>query len=112
MHGYATACLHAIMRVIGRSPLYEALARDVANDSELIDFLLTLPLAKQQPNLLFAAVRSLKGTPGDFRDFKHRLLGEAETVRSVMLQRSTQTNEPARSAVLLPILARLPSPWP
>lgn len=93
-----------------RSPFYEALARSVADDAEVIDFLLTLPPAKQQPNLLFAAVRSLKGTPGDFQDFKRRLLGSAEAVRSVMLARSTQTNEPARCAALLPVLARLPQP--
>ncbi len=94
----------------GRSPLYETLARGVANDAEVIDFLLTLPPAKQQPNLLFAAVRRLNGAPGDFRDFKHRLFGDTEAVRSVMLARSTQTNEPARCATLLPILAQLPQP--
>lgn len=94
----------------GRSPLYEALARGVSNDAEVIDFLRTLPLAKQQPNLLFAAVRSIKGMPEDFIDFKRRLFGDAMTVRSVMLQRSTQTNEPARCAVLMPILAQFPQP--
>ncbi len=94
----------------GRSPLYEALARGVANDAEVIDFLMALPPEKQQPNLLFAAVRSLTGTPRDFPGFKHCLLADAEAVRSVMLTRSTQTNEPARCATLLPVLARLPQP--
>lgn len=94
----------------GRSPLYDALARGVANDAEVIEFVLTLPLAKQQPNLLFAAVRSVAGTPRDYPDFKCRLLGNHRAVRSVMLMRSTQTNEPARCATLLPILARLPQP--
>jgi hypothetical protein len=94
----------------GRSPLYEALARGVANDPEVIDFLLTFPPAKQQPNLLFAAVQFLAGTPGNFQDFKLRLLGNLNAVRSVMLARSTQTNEPARCATLLPVLARLPQP--
>lgn len=86
------------------------LARGVANDGQVIDFLSTLPPAKQQPNLLFAAFRSLAGIPRDFRDFKQRLLGNADAVRSVMLARSTQTNEPARCATLLPILAQLPQP--
>lgn len=94
----------------GRSPLYEALARGVAHDAEVMDFLSALPPAKQQPNLLFAAVRSIEGIPEDFNHFKRRLLGNAEAVHSVMLARSTQTNEPARCAVLLPILARLPQP--
>ena len=94
----------------GRSPLYEALARGVAHDPEVIEFLSALPPAKQQPNLLFAAVRSLEGISEDFNHFRSRLLGNAEAVRSVMLARSTQTNEPARCAVLLPILAQLPQP--
>ena len=94
----------------GRSPLYEALARGVANDVEVLAFLQTLPSVKQQPNLLFAALRSVAETPSDFRDFKHRLLGNADAVRAVMLARATQTNEPARCATLLPILARLPQP--
>ncbi|MHB8287312.1 MAG: DUF2332 domain-containing protein [Caulobacteraceae bacterium] len=94
----------------GRSHLYEVLARGVADDAEVINFLLSLPSAKQQPNLLFAAVRCLFGTPEDFEDFKHRLVSNSEAVRAVMLERSTQTNEPARCATLLPILANLPQP--
>ena len=94
----------------GRSPLYEALARGVANDAEVIGFLMTLPPEKQQPNLLFAAERSLAGTPADFPDFKQHLLADTQAVRWVMLARSTQTNEPARCAMLLPVLARLPQP--
>ena len=94
----------------GRSPLYEALARGTAGDAEVIDFLSALPPAKQQPNLLFAAVRSLMGTPENFNDFKRRLFSDTRAVRSLMLARSTQTNEPARCAVLLPILAQLPQP--
>jgi hypothetical protein len=94
----------------GRSVLYEALARGVASDADVIDFLAALPTAKQQPNLLFAAVRSLEGTPKDFEDFKRRLFGCAHAVRSLMLARSAQTNEPARCAALLPVLAQLPQP--
>ncbi len=94
----------------GRSPLYEALARGVARDDDVISFLLTLPRPKQQPNLLFAAVRSLFGTPADYRDFKRLLLADPGAVRAVMQERSTQTNEPARCAVLVPVLAQLPQP--
>ena len=94
----------------GRSPLYEALARGAARDAEIVEFLSALPSAKQQPNLLFAAIRSVNSTPKDFGDFKRCLLGNAQAVRSLMLTRSTQTNEPARCAVLLPVLAQLPQP--
>jgi hypothetical protein len=94
----------------GHSPLYEAFARGVADDNETIEFLLTLPREKRQPNLLFAAVRHLSGTPDTWADFRTKLLARPDAVRSVMLSHATQTNEPARCAVLLPILARLPQP--
>jgi hypothetical protein len=94
----------------GRSPLYASLARGVAADRETLDFLLTLPVEKQQPNLLFAALRHVFGTPQDWAGFRRTLLANRESVRQVMLERGTQTNEPNRCAVLLPVLARLPQP--
>ncbi len=94
----------------GRSPLYRALADGVAGDPEVLGFLLTLPEDKQQPNLLFAAVRHLFGTPADWTHFRRMLLADPTAVRAVMLTHATQTNEPARCALLLPVLARLPQP--
>lgn len=94
----------------GRSPLYEKLARGVAKDPGVIDFLSVLPPEKQQPNLLLAAVRHLFGTPADWTEFRDNLLANPDAVRAVMLTHSTQTNEPARCATLLPILAALPQP--
>lgn len=76
----------------------------------MLDFLLTLPNSKQQPNLLLAAVRLCCGLAADFPDFQSRLRDNADTVRAVMLARSTQTNEPARCATLLPALRSLPQP--
>ena len=94
----------------GRSPLYEALARGVADDPLLLGFLETLPHAKRQPNLLFAAVRILSGIPAGREEFRAAVLDNAEAVRATMLERSTQTNEPGRCAVLLPVMALLPQP--
>src|SRR5262249_40972814 len=54
----------------GKSPLYEILARGVADDNEILDFLLILPQPKRQPNLLLAATRSLLGTPADWAGFR------------------------------------------
>ncbi len=98
----------------GQSPSYEALALQIAADADVIGFLTTLPPAKQQPNLLLAAMRHLfgvapHGTP-DWPRFRHSLLANPEAVRSVMLSHATQTNEPARCATLLPVLAQLPQP--
>jgi hypothetical protein len=94
----------------GHSPLYETLARGVAVDPEIIAFLVTLPREKRQPNLLLAAVRHLCGTAGGWDEFRRAVVDNADPVREIMLARSTQTNEPARCAALLPVLASLPQP--
>jgi len=94
----------------GHSPLYEALALGVADDAASLAFLERLPAEKRQPNLLLRAARVACGTARDFADFRDRLLSHADAVRDVMLRRRTQTNEPARCAVLLPALAALPGP--
>jgi hypothetical protein len=94
----------------GRSALYETLAWGVAGDSISLSFLAEFPPAKQQPNLLFAAVKYLYGTPRDWSNFQGLLLEHGDEIRATMMARSTQTNEPARCATLLPLLARLPPP--
>ncbi|WP_315975731.1 DUF2332 domain-containing protein [Phyllobacterium sp. A18/5-2] len=94
----------------GRSPLYEQLANGVADDQEVLAFLATLPKDKQQPNLLLGAVRHLFGLLGSWNEFRRRITANFDDVRTLMLARSTQTNEPARCATLLPILAQLPQP--
>jgi hypothetical protein len=96
--------------VKGRSPLYEMLARGVASDAGILALLADLPALKQQPNLLLAAVRLVCGTPTSWHGFRTALLDRRDAVRAEMLKRRTQTNEPARCAVLLPVLARLPGP--
>jgi hypothetical protein len=94
----------------GVSPLYERLARYVSESHAPIEFLAALPRPKQQPNLLFAAVRHLYGTPRDGRHLEELILEHAEPIREVILARGTQTNEPGRCATLLPVLAQLPQP--
>jgi hypothetical protein len=94
----------------GRSPLYEAFARGVAGDGELLARLADLPSHKRQPNLLFAAVRHVAGLAPDPVAFRRTALERWSEVCAVMLARSTQTNEPGRCATLLPLLARLRQP--
>ena len=93
----------------GRSPAYEALAEAVAADPHVLRFLDTLPPEKRQPNLLFAAARYLDAPP-DITALRTLIRRRAADLTRVMLTRRTQTNEPARCATLLPVLARLPSP--
>jgi hypothetical protein len=94
----------------GRSPLYAQLTAGVAGDSPLLDFLAQQPAPKRQPNLLLAAVRFLYGTQDDYESFRAAVLEHREEVAATLASRRTQTNEPARCAVLLPLLAALPQP--
>jgi hypothetical protein len=94
----------------GRSPLYVELAAGMAEDRELLAWLDALPAGKRQPNLLFAAFRAVAGTPDGWGEFR-AVLGERRAeIEAVMLARRTQTNEPARCALMLPLLAALPQP--
>jgi hypothetical protein len=94
----------------GRSPLFEAFALGVAADADALAFLATLPDSRHQPNLLFAALRHVCGTPRDWPAFRALLREHAAAVRATMLGHRTQTNEAGRCATLLPALARLPQP--
>jgi hypothetical protein len=94
----------------GWSERYERLALAIAGSRELLAFIATLPADRQQPNLFLAAVRHVRGVP-ESADHLAAIVREAHArIRAVMLSRTTQTNEPARCAVLLPVLARLPPP--
>jgi hypothetical protein len=100
----------AVREARGVSPTYERLSLAVAADPELLALLDTVPEAKRQPNLLFGVVRLLGGPvddPGAFHDFT---VGEWAGVAAQLRARATQTNEPGRCAVLLPVLDRLPQP--
>jgi hypothetical protein len=92
------------------SPLYARLALAVADDPDVLSFLGALPTGKRQPNLLFAAVRYLHGTPGEPDDLRRAVLEDGDRLRATMLARATQTNEAARCAALLPLLAALDGP--
>lgn len=94
----------------GHSPIYERLALAVAASAELLAFLGGLPAGRQQPNLFLAAVRHCCGVPADSDELAAALRKNGDHIRRVMLARTTQTNEPGRCAVLLPLLARLPQP--
>ena len=94
----------------GRSPEYEALAVGVAGDQGVLAFLATLPAAKRQPNLLFAAARYLLGEAPDLSALRALVSGRPQELSRTMLARRTQTNEAARCATLLPALAALPQP--
>ena len=95
---------------LGRSAAYAELASAVAGDSFVLAFLDNLPAAKRQPNLLFAAACYLLGEPADLPALRTLIGDQRDELTSTMLTRRTQTNEPARCATLLPVLALLPEP--
>ena len=94
----------------GRSPLYGELAAGVAADEDLLAWLSGLPRGKRQPNLLFAAARLIAGTPDGWDAFRAVVAERRDELEAVMLARRTQTNEAARCALMLPLLASLRQP--
>jgi hypothetical protein len=94
----------------GVSPHYERLTLEIAESTSILRFLSRLPAPRQQPNLLLGAATLIAGRPPDIASLMDMVTTRADELRAVMLQRTTQTNEPARSAVLLPLLAALPQP--
>ena len=94
----------------GVSELYETLAVAVANAGDVLEFIASLPVERRQPNLFLAAVRHVCGVAGNVDDLRRFVGTFGAQIREVMLSRTTQTNEPARCAVLLPLLAQLPQP--
>jgi hypothetical protein len=95
----------------GRSALYTELTRRVAEDRELLTILCELEPAKRQPNLLLAAVRHLYGDfARDWPQFRKRFFERRDEALAIIRTHRTQTNEPARCATLVPVLAALPQP--
>jgi hypothetical protein len=94
----------------GVSPAYERLSQAVSRDDEVLALLGTLPPAKRQPNLLFGVVRLLGGPVEDPAEFHAYTVANWAVIEAQMRTRVTQTNEPGRCAVILPVLAALPQP--
>jgi hypothetical protein len=94
----------------GVSPVYFDWAVSIAEDPDVLGLIESLPRHKRQPNLVFAAAR-LKGAPVEpYAGFRSWLVPHWEEVEPVIRERSTQTNEAGRCAVLLPVLSELEGP--
>ena len=94
----------------GSSPSYERLAHAIADHEVIVDRLDRLPRPKRQPNLLFAACRLLGAPVDDATAAVEFVVDRWTDIEAVIRARSTQTNEPARTATFLPVLAGLPQP--
>ena len=95
------------------SPCFGDWSRGVAGDPAVLAWIATLPEAKQQPNLVFAAARwHGVAAPGPYDDLRTALLADDGRIRETVLARSTQTNEAGRLATLAPAFALLGEPRP
>jgi hypothetical protein len=95
----------------GRSELYTEITGAVAEDRGLLAILCELEPVKRQPNLLLAAVRHLYGDfARDWPQFRERFFARRAEALQIIRTHRTQTNEPARCALILPVLASLPQP--
>jgi hypothetical protein len=72
-------------------PIYTALAAAVASSPDLLAFLAELPEDKRQPNLFLAAVRHFDGVPRDGAHLAEIVQRGRESLRALILSRSTQT---------------------
>jgi hypothetical protein len=94
----------------GLSPTYDMLALGVADDPEVVALIDELPVAKRQVNLVFSSARLLSAPMSGYGEFRDWFVRNWPQVRQIALTHATQTNEPRRAAVLLPVLATLPGP--
>lgn len=96
--------------VKGYSPTYYEWANAISQDNDVLELIDQLEPRCRQPNLVFAACRYLGIEAGPYAKFRKFLLANWLEVVSIAHTRRTQTNEPGRCAVLLPLLASLPQP--
>lgn len=92
------------------SPTYYEWALAIAGAPVVVALIAQLPGMKRQPNLVFAAARFVGAPLGPYAEFREWLIACWDAVVAVVMARSTQTNEAARCAVLLPVLARFDGP--
>lgn len=94
----------------GNSDQYDTWCRAVAADREVCRLIAALPPQKQQPNLVLAATRYLGVPTGPGEHFLTWVRENWDAVTEQILSRSTQTNEPGRTAVQLTLLAQIDGP--
>jgi len=94
----------------GQSVIFERWARGVSQDVGLLELLETLPRPKRQPNLLFACARLIGSPLGGYPEFRDFVETHWDELSAQMLVRATQTNEPRRCALLLPVLGMIEGP--
>jgi hypothetical protein len=94
----------------GRSALYANWAAGAASDPDILSLLARIPASHRQPPLVFAVTRLLGAPEAPFPEWSAWLHAHGDDVVAECARRSVQTNEPLRSAVLLPALSLIDGP--
>lgn len=100
----------ARLEASGQSAIYESLASAIASDDSILEKIAELPPRKRQPNLLFGVVNLLYGREKSAAERLELIQENWSVIRNQVENRNTQTNEPARTAILLPVLAQMRQP--
>ncbi len=92
------------------SPRYRNWALAIADDDEVLDRIVTLPLAKRQPVLVLTCAR-VAGVPlRPFDTVRADFLALWKEIAQLARARATQTNDPRRCSPLLVALDRIRGP--
>ncbi len=94
----------------GMSACYEEWAHGVAADPDTIALIDELPPSKRQPNLIFSSAGFHGAAVGSYPAFRDWLHANWAAVRETALTHATQTNEAARCALHVPVLAGIDGP--
>ncbi|WP_303709399.1 MULTISPECIES: DUF2332 domain-containing protein [Microbacterium] len=94
----------------GRSALYAEWAAGVAADPEIRELLRRIPPTRRQPPLVFAVSRLLGAGHGPYREWREFVLAQPDRLVAECTRRALQTNEPLRTAALLPVLSEIDGP--
>ena len=94
----------------GRSALYVEWAAGVAGDPLVREVLARIGATHRQPPLVFAVARLLGAPLEPWPVVREWMLLHADALVAACAERSVQTNEPLRCAVLLPALSMIDGP--
>jgi hypothetical protein len=100
----------ARVEAAGSSETYERLALAVADSPAVLNRLDAVPPLKRQPNLVLAAARVLGAPLGDPVRFIEFVESNWDEVAAIIRTRATQTNEAARTGMILPLIAAIDGP--
>ena len=98
------------MQFAGSSEIYVDWSAGIADDPAVLALIEELPAAKRQSNLVFAAARFVGAPLVPYQELRPWLIAHWAEIVAVALTHSTQTNEAARCATLLPLLSAIDGP--